>query len=173
MEELSNSSDWMDYGIILLFGVVAISLILLFVKNGPKKFLSILAVLGTVGLSVIFTRKKHKWAKAKLDKHNEKVKEFLNTIKEREITIEENNKKITELSTQRQALMDSSEQDQKQLSELNEDIDKRINDAQAMKDEIAQQKEVIDTASKKIKAQSPLPSIDDILASSTIKGEQS
>ena len=173
MEALINSSDWMDYGIALLFGVVAITLILLFTKNGPKKFLSILAVIATVGISVFFTRKKHKWAKAKLDKHNEEVKDFLSTIKEREATIEENNKHITELSTQRQALMDSSEQDQKQLSELNEKIDKRINDAQAMKDEIARQKEVIDTASKKIKAESPLPSIDDILASSTIKGGQS
>ncbi len=173
MEAIINSSDWVDYAITLLFGVVAITLSLLFTKNGPKKFLSILGVIATVGISVIFTRKKHKWAKAKLDKHNKDVKDFLNTIKERELTIEENKQKITELSTQRQALMDSSEQDQKQLTELNEKINKRINDAQAMKDEIARQKEVIDTASKKINAENPLPSIDDILAGSTAKGEQS
>ncbi len=167
-----NSSDWMDYGIALLFGLVAITLILLFTKNGPKKFLSILAVIGSVGISWFFTRKKHKWSKEKLAKHNKDVEGFLATIKEREATIAQNNKMIAELSSQKQELVASAATDQKELDDLNGKIDQHLKASKAISEQIEEQKKVIQAASDTIDSEESLPSIDDILKSSELKGEQ-
>jgi len=166
------SSDWMDYGIALLFGVVAITLILLFTDNGPKKFLSILAVIGTVGISWFFTRKKHKWSKEKLAKHNKQVDDFLATIKEREATISKNNKVIAKLSAQKQGLMASAHTDQKELDDLNDKIEQQLKDTQTMTKKIEEQKKVIQAATDAIDSEGELPSIEDILNSSELKGEQ-
>ncbi len=172
MEALITSSDWMDYGIALLFGVVAITLILLFTDNGPKKFLSILAVIGTVGISWFFTGKKHKWSKEKLAKHNKQVDDFLATIKEREATIAQNNQEIADLNNQKKGLMASAQTDQKELDTLNKKIDQQLKDTQAMTKQIEEQKKVIQAASETIDSEGELPSIEDILKSSELKGEQ-
>ena len=172
MEALMASTDWMDYGIALLFGVVAITLILLFTDNGPKKFLSILAVIGTVGISWFFTRKKHKWSKEKLAKHNKQVDAFLATIKEREATIAKNNNMIAELSAQKQDLMASAATDQKELDDLNDKIDQHVQATQAINEKIEAQKKVIQAATDTINGEGDLPSIEDILNSSELKGEQ-
>jgi uncharacterized membrane protein len=177
MEEITSStslfaSEWIDYVVAVLFGVVVIALILRFSDNGPKKFLSILAVIGTVGLSIFFTRKKNKWSKEKLDRHNKKVDGFLATIKEREDTIKQNNALINDLSLQKKTLIDSASTDKDALEKLNQQIEERIEASKFLKTKIDDQQKVIQAATETINAENDLPSIDDILNSSTTKGEQ-
>ncbi len=177
MEEITSStslftSEWIDYAVAILFAVVVIALILRFSDNGPKKILSILAVIGTLVLSIFFTNKKNKWSKEKLDKHNKEVEGFLATIKEREDTIKKNNLLIDDLTQKKQSLIDSANTDKNELENLNQQIEERIETSKSLKTKIDEQQKVIQAATDTINAEKELPSIDDILNSSTKKGDQ-
>ncbi len=86
MEAITGSliqlpSGWLGYAIVGLIVIVAITLLLVFTDNGPKKFLSILSVIGNVGLSSVFTRSRHKWSKEKLGQRNTDLESLLATLK--------------------------------------------------------------------------------------------
>ena len=155
--------QWFDYLVIVVFIVLALVLINVFVDAGPKKLMLMIGA-ALVGVVAIFwTYKRNKYSEKKLKAHNDKIKNMLDLIDERDQVIKKNNGKITELVQERESLLQETEVDQDRIKQIDESIQSSKRAHETINRTIASQEEALAKALDERDQREELPSSEEIL----------
>jgi len=166
------SVNWLDYGIIILFMVIALFMVGYFMKPGPKKWFAFVAILFGGGLALNWTRRRHRYTEKKLREHNNQIKDLRTLVEDRNKIIEESNLKILELEQKKALLNPEIEKDKASIKEIEKKLERErlIHEQQNLMLE-TQEREIASQLTK-IEQESPLPSSQDILSKFGLTGKR-